>query len=119
MVVPLDEEEEWLLQKAVFPRDSLVGTYEGVLVLIDPLLDHVVPYRGRSAGMKSSCNFANSSAPGTFLYAAWFVGGSPTPDLHAGHNLEFPLKQGPGYSKYPEFVAGYVPLPKVMADFCL
>ena len=41
-VIHLDEGEEWLLGRAVFPHDSLVGTYEGVMVSFDPPTDHVV-----------------------------------------------------------------------------
>lgn len=41
------------------------------------------------------------------MYAAWFLGGFPTLDLQAEHNLEFLLKQGLNYSGYPVLVAGF------------
>ena len=41
-VFPLDEGEEKLLGRAAFPRDSLVGIFEEVLVSIGPPCDHVV-----------------------------------------------------------------------------
>ena len=43
-IVPLNEGKEWLLEIAFFPRDSLVGIVEEVLVSIGLQSDHAAPY---------------------------------------------------------------------------
>lgn len=42
VVTPLDEGEEWLQERVIFPRDSLVGIFEEALVPNSFQSDHVV-----------------------------------------------------------------------------